>query len=158
MSSRKFLRLSTSLALSLSVAFLSFIFINANVETWLDSIAKPNLFPGNYIFVLISVILIISSGVALYLAWLKKPINESPLKLLLIFIAPLILHIFWSFIFFYLKNIHLAFLGIILMVIVLFAMLIKFYLRDERTIYLLGPYLAWVIFIAYLNYRLWVLN
>lgn len=158
MSSRNLLRLSTSLAMSISAAFLSFVFINKKTEVWLNSLQVPSYLPNKYSFILISVLLILGSGWALYLAWKNNQANKGPLKIIITYFLPLAFTVFWSFIFFYLQNLHLAFLTLVLLLIFLLTMAIKFYSLNKITVYLLSPYIVWVIFIAYFNYRLWLLN
>lgn len=158
MLARNLLRLITSLALGVSGAFLGALSVNAQAKVWFNSLIKPNYFPSNYFFIIISVILIIVSSLALYLAWKKGKGDKHIISLLFTFSLPLSFYIFWSFIFFYLQDIRLAFLALILMMIFLLAMMLRFYLLDRRTIYLLLPYLAWIVYIAYLNYALMILN
>lgn len=158
MSSKNFLRLSTSLALSISGVFLVNIFIDDRANIWFDSLIKPNSFSQKYLFVLVSALLAISVGLALYLAWKNIAGSDRQMKILVIFLLPLVFNIFWSFIFFQLQNIYLAFLSLILVIIFTLAMIVKFYAIERKTVYFLAPYLLWILFISFLNYKLWLLN
>ncbi len=158
MSSKNFLKLSSSLALGISGAFIGSLFITEQSKSWFDSLSDVHFYPFNYLFITFPIVLIIFSCLALYVVWKKINNTKSFVASLLLFLPVLIFHIFWCFLFFYLQNLRMAFLSIIIMIIFLLAIMFKFFLIEKKSVYFLVPYLIWLIFILFLNYNLLLLN
>ena len=64
----------------------------------------------------------------------------------------------WSIIFFILKWRLFAFIWILLLAILVFTMIRKFYEKNRIAGLLQIPYLAWVVFASYLNLAFYILN
>ena len=64
----------------------------------------------------------------------------------------------WSIFFFVFKWRYFSFVWILLLAIAVIFMIIKFYKKDKIAGLLQIPYLAWVIFAAYLNLSFYLLN
>ena len=71
---------------------------------------------------------------------------------MLVFGINFILNIFWSVLYFGLKNPGLAFIEIILLEISIIAMIILTYKISKKSSYLLIPYFLWVAFASLLNF------
>jgi len=69
-----------------------------------------------------------------------------------------ILNVAWSFLFFYLRDPKGAFIEIILLIAAIIMTMYFFYRIKALAAWLLLPYLAWVIFAAYLNFSFWQIN
>jgi tryptophan-rich sensory protein len=60
--------------------------------------------------------------------------------------------------FFGARNPGLAFAEIVILWLVLFLTIKKFWPLSKTSAYLLVPYILWVSFAGYLNYSIWILN
>lgn len=154
----KFFILVLSLLISLSAGYFGSFFTVTGPGTWYDLLVKPSFNPPNWLFAPVWTFLFILIGLALFLVWQKGWHQKAVKKALGLFVLQLIFNIFWSFCFFYLQNLRLAFLEIVALIILIIATIIDFYKIDKRSAYLLLPYLIWVAFASLLNYSIWQLN
>lgn len=97
-------------------------------------------------------------GIAAFLIWRKGLDRRDVRTALGLFIGQLILNTFWSVIFFGLHSPGGAFVEIIFLWLAVLATLIVFVRISKPAAWLLVPYVAWVIFAAYLNFSIWRLN
>ena len=95
-------------------------------------------------------------GISIYIIVKKNPKDVSEAKL--IYYVALVTNALWTPIFFGFKEYFLAFLWIIMLIVFVSAMIIKFYKTDKTSAYLQIPYLIWLLFAAYLNFGIVVLN
>ena len=117
---------------------------------WYQSI-KPSITPPNYVFPIVWNILFFLIALSLYFVWVKSR-NKEKKKIMLVFGINFILNIFWSVLYFGLKNPGLAFIEIILLEISIIAMIILTYKISKKSSYLLIPYFLWVAFASLLNF------
>ena len=75
-----------------------------------------------------------------------------------IYFLQLVVNSLWTVIFFGLDLRLFAFIWLILLFVLVVLMTIKFYKVDKRTIYLLIPYIVWLIIAGYLNLAIYILN
>lgn len=127
-------------------------FTNKNSKsTWYDCI-KPKGTPPSYVFPIawttIYILLIIALGRTLGSTTLPP---SQYILLLLLFIVNFTLNSLWCWAYFDQKRIKLAFLLIILIALTIVAII--FASRDIVVSLLLLPYLGWVSFATYLNYK-----
>ena len=135
------------------------IFTVQGLGTWYDTIQQPALAPPNWVFGPVWTALFALIGVALWLVW--RQVASSPREVRLgfgVFVLHFVFNLGWSAVFFGLQEIGwgLAVIGLLWVLIV--ATMWAFDRVDRRAALLLVPYLLWVSFAAYLNYRFWVLN
>lgn len=130
-----------------------FIFKNMNVYGQLN---KPPFSPPSIVFPIFWTIFYILMGISIYRIVQKNPKDVSEAKL--IYYVQLITNALWTPIFFGFKEYFLAFLWIIMLIVFVSAMIIKFYKIDKISSYIQVPYLIWLIFAAYLNFGVVVLN
>ena len=124
---------------------------------WYAGLAKPDLTPPSWVFGAVWPVLYLLMAVSGWLGWKKSGIKKGKIPLVL-FLAQLALNAGWTWIFFGLRQPGLAFAEIILLLAAILAVTVSFW-RIKRTAGLLFlPYLAWVLFAAFLNYRIWILN
>jgi tryptophan-rich sensory protein len=64
----------------------------------------------------------------------------------------------WSAVFFGMRDIDLGLVVVLVLWVLIVATTRAFGRVDRRAALLFVPYLLWVTFAAYLNYRFWVLN
>lgn len=130
-----------------------FTFKNMSIYNELN---KPPLSPPSILFPIFWTILYILMGISIYIIVKKnsKDINEAKL----IYYIALVTNALWTPIFFGFKEYFLAFLWIVMLIVFVSAMIIKFYKIDKVSAYLQIPYIIWLIFAAYLNFGIVVLN
>ena len=125
-------------------------------SVWYYNLTKPPLAPPDWIFPPVWSILYFSMLVALLL-YLFKPAQNKKLGYIY-FIAQLILNFLWTPTFFYLQNIVLALIVIILLDIFVILTIKSFYKVSKISGLILIPYLIWILFATYLNIGYLVLN
>ncbi|CDE97697.1 tryptophan-rich sensory protein [Clostridium sp. CAG:813] len=125
-------------------------------SVWYYNLTKPPLAPPDWIFPPVWSILYFSMLVALLL-YLFKP-SQNKKSGYIYFIAQLILNFLWTPTFFYLQNIVLALIVIILLDIFVILTIKSFYKVSKISSLILIPYLIWILFATYLNIGYLVLN
>jgi len=141
------------------VGYLSGMVTRESITTWYPTLVKPVFNPPNWIFAPVWTTLYIMMGLAGGLVWNKMDTNEKAVKTAFkYFIFQLALNAAWSFIFFYLHNLFLALIELILLWLMIFEVYNQFKKIDKRAGMLLIPYLLWVGFAGVLNFSIWWLN
>ena len=130
-------------------SFFSFFTMN-NMDTFKE-LVKPINVPG-ILFPIVWSILYLLMSISLYIV-IDKNRNS-----LIIYSIQLIINSLWTLIFFGFGAYLLAFIWIILLLIAIVIMIAKFYNIDKKAAYLNIPYLLWVLFAAYLNLGIYLLN
>ena len=125
-------------------------------SVWYYNLTKPPFAPPDWIFPPVWSILYFSMLVALLL-YLFKP-SQNKKSGYIYFIAQLILNLLWTPAFFYLQNIVLALIVIILLDIFVILTIKSFYKVSKISGLILIPYLIWILFATYLNIGYLVLN
>ncbi len=144
-----------SLILSLGTGFLSSLLTRTSREVYANLI-KPDLAPPAIVFPIVWTILFILMGISAYIVYeSNSPYKEYSLKL---YIVQLIVNFFWSIIFFNLNQFTFAFIWILVLIVLVSFMIFNFYKINKCAAYLQIPYLLWLIFAAYLNYNIILLN
>ena len=124
---------------------------------WYDNLTKPALNPPSWLFSPVWIILYGTILAALIIYTIKVS-KKSKLRGYIYFIVQMILNLVWSPIFFYLHNIGLALIVILLMDFTILMNIIKFYKVSKLSGLILIPYFLWVLFATYLNISFFVLN
>lgn len=130
-------------------SFFSFFTMN-NMDTFKE-LEKPINVPG-ILFPIVWSILYLLMSISLYI------VIDKNRKSLIIYSIQLIINSLWTLIFFGFGAYLLAFIWIILLLIAIVIMIAKFYNIDKKAAYLNIPYLLWVLFAAYLNLGIYLLN
>lgn len=130
-------------------SFFSFFTMN-NMDTFKE-LEKPINVPS-ILFPIVWSILYLLMSISLYIV-IDKNKNS-----LIIYSIQLIINSLWTLIFFGFGAYLLAFIWIILLLIAIVIMIAKFYNIDKKAAYLNIPYLLWVLFAAYLNLGIYLLN
>jgi tryptophan-rich sensory protein len=124
---------------------------NAVNSSWYQSV-KPQFTPPNIVFPIVWTALFFLIFISLYLSLVSAKNKHVKLKLEFIFGINLLLNIFWSFFYFFIKNQTLAFVDLILLWISILAMIYITAKVNRKSALLLFPYLLWVAFAGILNY------
>jgi len=135
------------------------IFTVQGLGAWYDALQQPVLAPPSWVFGPVWTALFALIGVALWLVW--RQVESSPREVRVgfgVFVGQFVFNLGWSAVFFGMQEIGWGLAVIGLLWVFILATIWAFDRVDRRAALLLVPYLAWVSFAAYLNYRFWVLN
>lgn len=158
MESRELLKVVAFITLCQLAGVLGSVFTYASIPTWYASLQKPTFTPPNWLFGPAWLTLYTLMGISLYIVW-KKGLDKKDVRLSVgLFGAQLALNSLWSFLFFGLKDLRLAFFEIVVLWVFIVASIASFYKVSKKAAMLLVPYILWVSFAALLNYSVWMLN
>lgn len=144
------------LVLCILIAFLPgiiggmFSAMNVNSE-WFLSI-NPSISPPGYVFGIVWNVLYLLIGCSLYYVWYSCKDQKDKIKIVIFFGTNFVFNVLWSITFFGLKDVYMAFMIILFILISLVGMIIISSRINKRALYLLIPYLLWIIFATLLNY------
>jgi tryptophan-rich sensory protein len=124
---------------------------------WYANLHKPPWSPPNWIFAPVWTLLYTLMGISAWMIWKRGGLAAAVLPLVL-FSIQLVLNGLWSWLFFGLKSMALAFTEIMVLWLAILATILAFWVREPLAAVLLVPYLLWVGFAAFLNFTLWQLN
>lgn len=133
-------------------SFFSF-FVSMDIYNVLK---KPNLSPPSYVFPIAWIIIYIMISISLYLVTNTK--KNGNFDYYMIYVIQLIVNSLWTFIFFGLECFLFSFFWILLLIILVLFMTYIYYQNNKYSAYLLVPYICWLIFAAYLNLQIYLLN
>lgn len=155
--SRPLTALLVFVGICLAVEFISGLATRQSVSTWYVTLNKPSWTPPGWVFPIVWTVLYISMGVAAWLVWQRRPAPGVSVGLAL-FSLQLVLNGCWSFVFFGQRQVGLALVNIVLLLLALLATLVSFWLVRPLAGALLVPYAVWAAFASALNYSIWRLN
>lgn len=127
-----------------------------NDMTMYNELNKPPLSPPGILFPIVWSILYILMGISFYIVMKKETKLKEEARL--IYFIQLIVNALWTPIFFGFKQYFLAFTWILMLIVLVIFMITIFFKIDKLAAYLQIPYLLWLIFAAYLNFGVFVLN
>ena len=133
--------------------FFSF-FINS--RGFYNSLEKPPLSPPGVLFPIVWSILYVLMGISLYLVSESDSTNKE--QSYLIYIVQLVVNSLWTLLFFGFGLQLLSFLWILLLIVLVVIMIINFYKANKLAGLLQIPYLLWLLFAAYLNLAIFIIN
>jgi translocator protein len=132
-------------------------FTASNIQTWYAFLEKPFFSPPNWLFAPAWVTLYALMGIATFLVWQKrKEINAK--SALCLYGAQLVLNASWSIVFFGLQSPFWAFWVIVVLWLLVFLTMVRFWKIRRAAGILFVPYILWVSFAAVLNLAVWQLN
>lgn len=147
--------LAVALALPQAAGLLGSVFTASAIPTWYTTLVRPEIAPPNWVFAPVWTTLFLLMGIALFLVW--RSTSRKRVAMVLFFVQ-LALNVLWSVLFFGLHSVSLALVGVGVLWVAIAATAVAFYKISRTAAWLLLPYLLWVSFAAFLNYRFWVLN
>ncbi|MCX6706293.1 MAG: tryptophan-rich sensory protein [Candidatus Woesebacteria bacterium] len=151
-------RLIFAIALCQAAGIIGSLFTFSSIPTWYAALTKPSFNPPSWVFGPVWTILYTLMGISLYLI-LSKGLKKKEVKIAVnLFVWQLIANSLWSIIFFGMKNIPLALIEIIVLLLLVFTTIQKFYKINKTAAYLLIPYFFWGSFATFLTYSIWILN
>lgn len=144
-----------SILIALAVGVIGGIVTRSGLANY-EQLIKPALTPPSAVFPIVWSILYVLMGISAAQIYLSS--NALRNTALSIYSIQLAANFIWSFLFFGLGQSFLAFLWLILLWVLIFIMIIRFYQIKPSAGILQIPYLVWVTFAGYLNLAIWLLN
>jgi len=140
-----------SLVVVYLIAFIGGLFTSQNTSSdWYESI-RPSITPPNWVFPVVWNVLFFLIAIALYFSWISSDKKQKK-NIMIVYGINFFLNIFWSFLYFSLKNPRMAFFELIVLWLSIVSMIVVSYKIDKKAGYLLIPYLLWVSFAGILNW------
>ena len=133
------------------------LFTAISVKTWYAQLRRPEWTPPNWIFGPVWTALYLLMAISAWLVWRSTSWPDARFALTL-FIIQLVLNSLWSLVFFGLRKVGPAFGEILLLWMMIVATTVAFLPISLLAAWLLIPYLGWVLFASYLNFRIWQMN
>ncbi len=124
---------------------------------WYAALSKPSWNPPSWVFGPVWGILYILMAVAAWLVWRQNGFAGAAIPLA-VYLLQLILNALWSWLFFGLHDLMIAFLEILTLWLAILGTIVLFWGLNLASGILLVPYILWVTFAAVLNFTLWRLN
>ncbi|MEE1065764.1 MAG: TspO/MBR family protein [Acutalibacteraceae bacterium] len=121
-----------------------------------NNVIKPSLSPPDWLFPIVWTILYTLMGISTYLIYNKDDnVNKTSF---IIYAFQLAINFIWPILFFGFKAYLFAFIIIIILILLVSAMIFLFYKENIIAAKLQVPYLIWLLFAAYLNISVYLLN
>ena len=144
-----------SILISLGVGTLAGLLNKEAFEAY-SVFIKPPLAPPSIVFPIVWTILYFLMGISAYKIFESEDVNRK--NALIIYGIQLFVNFAWPFIFFNKQDFLFAFIWLLLLVAAVASMIYVFYKIDKKAGLLQIPYLIWLLFAAYLNYGVYILN
>ena len=157
----KWKKLLPALALPLALGALSAWLNRAAMSGYMSGYAvmnRPPLSPPAWLFPVVWTLLYLLMGLASYLVAVSAASGNRRQRALNLYLIQLGFNFFWSSLFFGLGAWFGAFLWLLLLLGLSLICCLLFWHIDRRAGVLLLPYLLWLLFAAYLNLALWLIN
>lgn len=133
--------------------FFSFFTMNS-MDTFKE-LSKPINVPG-VLFPIVWSILYLLMSISCYL--IVQSNDKDKKEGIILYAIQLVINSLWTLIFFGLGAYLLSFIWIIILLIVVIIMMAKFYNINKIAMYINIPYVLWLLFAAYLNLGIYLLN
>ena len=122
----------------------------------LDALTSPPLAPPAWLFPVVWTVLYTLMAVAAYLVYTSGDVaRREPLPL---YLLQVVVNVLWPLFFFRLEWRLFAFVWLLVLIALVVSVFKGFHPISPTAAYLLIPYLAWLVFAAYLNLGYYVLN
>lgn len=128
------------------------------IGPWYEGLAKPSWNPPNWVFGPVWTTIYALAVVAAARGWHRSETPREKGQMLALFLANGCLNVLWSMLFFTFQRPDWALYEVGFLWLSILALIVFLAPRDKLAASLLSPYLLWVGFAAYLNYRIAALN
>lgn len=122
-----------------------------------QAVTKPPFTPPGIVFPVVWAVLFLLMGIGAARVCLQ-PVSKARSRSLFLFLLQLAFNFFWSVIFFTVRAYGFALAWLVALWCLILAMMLAFRQVDALAARLQVPYLLWVLFAAYLNAGVWILN
>ncbi len=152
----KLKNLVISLIISIGIGQLSGFLTRESSKTFSEKFQQSALTPPDWVFPIVWIILFTLMGISAAIVYTK----DCSIKkyALIVYGVQLVFNFFWSLIFFIGNQFDISFVWVVILILLVFAMILMFAKCSPIAGYLQIPYLVWLIFAAYLNYIVCILN
>ena len=148
---------SVFVAICFLAAAIGSSFTAASVKSWYPSLLKPAGTPPSWVFGPVWSTLYFLMGTAAWLVYRQRSVANVTVALTL-FYAQLALNVVWSFVFFGLRQPGPALFEILALLIAIILTMTSFAPLSRLAVWLMTPYLLWVVYATFLNFGIWRLN
>jgi tryptophan-rich sensory protein len=128
------------------------------IGPWYRALEKSALTPPDWAFGPAWTVIYALAAIAAVLGWRAAKDSRTRSLLISLFFINAVLNVLWSFFFFTLKRPAFALAEVATLWLSVLALIVFLWPVRRAAALCLAPYLAWVAFAAYLNYRVVVLN
>ena len=144
-----------SIAIALAVGGLSALVTNDSMKFY-EHLMKPPLAPPGTVFPIVWTILFVLMGISAALVYTSD--NTAKNRALTLYAVQLVVNFFWPVFFFVIQARLFSFFWLLLLLVLVIAMTVQFSKHSKLAAWLQAPYIAWLIFAAYLNMAAYILN
>lgn len=145
--------ISTFQVVSFCVGFLT----QANVTTWYSQLNKSILTPPDLVFPIIWTILYTLLALAGWSLWQQRAQTRAKIALVFFFVQ-MLMNWTWTLLFFHCHWIESSFVWIVVIAALTLVTLLLTRDKFKFSFWMLIPYFLWLLFAAYLNAIIWILN
>lgn len=131
---------------------------DSSLNSWYTQINKPDWTPDGSVIGAVWTVLFIMIAVAGILIWRKMPRGRTFWLVAVVFFLNLGLNALWSYLFFGVNMLGLAFFETLAMAVTILILIIFTWKPVRWAAIMLIPYLGWVSFASYLTFAVWQLN
>ncbi len=154
---RPYLRVLASFIASYIAAFSGLFLIDSSASSWYALLSKPDFAPPDSSFKIALLVLYGLLAASLSFVWTSGKDSETGGWMRFYFVL-LLFSAAWTLFFFGLHAVLIAFADILFVGFIVLCLMAGASEIDRRALYLLVPYMVWVIFIAYFTLRIWLMN
>lgn len=129
-----------------------------DIGPWYRALEKSSLTPPDWAFGPAWTVIYALAAFAAVLGWRAAATSRARAWLISLFFVNAVLNVLWSFFFFAAKRPDLALAEVVTLWISVLSLIVFLWPLRRAAALVLAPYLAWVAFAAYLNYRVVELN
>ena len=122
------------------------------------ALAQPPLSPPGWVFPVVWTILYLLMGWASFLIWKSGAPQTAKRRALGLYGVQLAVNFVWPLLFFRAGLYGFALIWLVILLVLVAETMLAFGRIDRRAAWLLAPYLLWLLFAAYLNAGVWLLN
>ena len=147
-----------AIAIPMTTGLASAMLTKDNMSVY-SELNSPPISPPAILFPIVWSILFILMGISSAIIFTDKDRNpEASKKGLCLYGVSLVLNFSWSIIFFNLQAAFFALLVLIALIFTVAKTILEYLKVTPLAAYLQIPYLLWILFAAYLNAGIWLLN
>ena len=154
---KKFRPYIISVLIALGVGILSALITKDYMNIY-EFLSSPPLSPPSAVFPVVWTVLYILMGISSAMVYSGCKGESICAEALRIYALQLAVNFFWSIIFFRWGMYLFAFVWLLLLIVLVAVMIKRFWKVEPKAAYLQIPYLIWLLFAAYLNFAIFILN
>ena len=122
------------------------------------ALAQPPLSPPGWVFPVVWTILYLLMGWASFLIWKSGAPQAAKKRALGLYGVQLAVNFVWPLLFFRAGLYGFALIWLVILLVLVAETMLAFGRIDRRAAWLQAPYFLWLLFAAYLNAGVWLLN